>query len=603
MDEARKRYFGVLAIDARHAKSLHGLGLIARQTGDIDGAIRLFRQAVAIEPDDANYQFSLGGILQAVHRQDEALAAYSHALVINPEFAVAHNNVAALLQQMGKLEEAKEHFEQAVLIQPDYAAAHCNLGALLQNLGDLDGAVSSLERALAIRPDLAEAHNNLGLVLRQLGRPEEARGHYERAIALRPNYAEANSNLGVLLRQEGRLEESLACHKRVVNLSPNSAQAFDNLGNTLRDLGRLEESAVHHQRALTINPNFAKAHNNLGLTRRKQGKLGEARDSLNRALALEPESAEIRWNLALVDLLEGNYEAGWVGYESRHKRSENQPRSFPKPIWLGQPLHGDSILLHSEQGLGDSLQFLRYVPMVHAAGGTVILNVPGTLKRLAEGLPGIELLTSDDELLPPFNWHAPLMSLPLAFKTTLDTIPGDVPYLTVPKGAAESAMRQLWLRNKFRVGLVWSGNPKCSEDQIRSMSLASFGPVLDLEGCQFYSLQLGPAASQIGTAGAKIADMRSAIDDFADTAALMAHLDLVITVDTSCAHLAGALGKATWVLLPCAPDWRWLLDREDSPWYPTMRLFRQSRFGEWGPVVDRIRDELIKLAGRHNAGG
>lgn len=595
LDEARKRYLGVLAIDATHAKSLHGLGLIARQTGDLDGAIRLFRQAVQIKPNDADYQFSLGGTLQAVDRQDEALDAYSRALAINPEFAVVHNNVAALLQQMGKLDEAREHFERAVSLQPAYASAYCNLGALRQNLGDLDGAMWSLERALAIRPDLAEAHNNLGLVLRQMGRLDEARVHYERAVALKPNYAEAHSNLGVLLRQEGRLAESLACHKRALHLRPNSAQALDNMGNTLRDLGRLEESAGHHQRVLTIHSNSAKAHNNLGLTERKQGKLKESRESLNRALVLEPESAEIRWNLALVDLLEGNYEAGWIGYEARHQRSENRPRCFPQPIWRGEPLDGARILLHSEQGLGDSLQFLRYVPMVQAAGGKVILNVPVTLKRLAEDFVGTDSLTVDEETPPPFDLHAPLMSLPLAFKTTLNSVPSRVPYLTVPADASQVASGLSWPSDKLRVGLVWSGNPKCTEDQIRSMTLSNFLPILDVGGCQFYSLQLGPAAAQLATVGAPIMDLSLSINDFADTAALMAHLDLILSVDTSVAHLAGALGRTTWVLVPFAPDWRWLLDREDSPWYPTLRLFRQRRPGEWGSVIERVREELTRF--------
>ncbi|MGA2537051.1 MAG: tetratricopeptide repeat protein [Terracidiphilus sp.] len=605
-DEARRRYLDVLATSPKQAQSLHGLGLIAQQTGDLESAIRSIRQAVAIDPSDAGYHFSLGSALQAHRQIDEALNEYRQALALNPKLASAHNNIAALLQQQGKLEEARLHYERAVAAKPDYAAAYCNLGALLKNQGDFSGAVVCHRKALAIKPDFAEAHNNLGLALRGQGKIQEAKTHYERAVALRPNYAEAHSNLGVLLRLEGSLEDSLACHQRALSLSPNSAQALDNLGNTLCDLGRLDESAASHRRAVAIRPNFAAAHSNLGHTLRKQGKLPEARQSFNRALALEPQNAEIRWNLALLDLLEGNFAAGWLGYEARHQRNENRPRSFPQPIWRGEPLHGARILLHAEQGLGDSLQFVRYVPMVHAAGGTVILNVPASLRRLAAQLPGVETLTVDDEPLPPFDWHAPLMSLPLAFKTGFESIPNQCPYLTVPEEAMQDAMRAhkdlKLIDQKLHVGLVWCGDLKNTVDRMRSMKLSTLQPLFDLDGVQFFSLQLGPAALQLAAMPAPVqaplVDLRHAIQDFADTAALMAHLDLIITVDTSVAHLAGALGKPAWVMLPFAPDWRWLMDREDSPWYPAMRLFRQTRSGDWQPVVQRVRGELAALAGR-----
>jgi hypothetical protein len=263
-------------------------------------------------------------------------------------------------------------------------------------------------------------------------------------------------------------------------------------------------------------------------------------------------------------------------------------------------------LLHAEQGLGDSLQFLRYVPMVHAAGGKVILNVPSALGRLAASVPGVDTLTIDEEILPAFDRHCPLMSLPLAFKTTLDSIPSRVPYLTVPEEALRATKDFKGPSQNRRVGLVWSGNPKCTEDQIRSMPLSCLQPLLDLEGdlrlegnlqgLQFFSLQLGTAAAQLAAIQTPITDLRHAIKDLADTAAWMTRLDLIITVDTSMAHLAGALAKPTWVLLPFAPDWRWLLDREDSPWYQTMRLFRQPSFGDWASVIARVRHELTSLA-------
>jgi tetratricopeptide (TPR) repeat protein len=597
LEEARQLYLQVLAIHAGHARSIYGLGLIAYQAGNLESAVGMFRNAIAISHNEALYHFSLAGALQAQQKPSESLAEYRRALALKPDFAGAHNNIAGLLQALGKLEDAKIHYERAIAINPDYAAAYCNLGVVLQNLGDLTKSAACHKKALDLKPNLAEAHNNLGLVLRQQGKFEEAKSHYESAVKLQPNYAGAYNNLGVLLRQLGNLENSAACFEKLLMLRPNSSDAFDNLGNTLRDLGQLEKSAESHQRAIALSPDSAKAYNNLGYTQRKQGKLAESRMSFNRALSMDPESVDIRWNLCLLDLLEGSFVAGWSGYEVRFRRKENRPRSFPKQIWRGEPLNGARILLHSEQGLGDSLQFLRYVPMVHAAGGKVILNVPSALGRLAARLHGVDTLTVDEEMLPSFDRHCPLMSLPLAFKTTLDSIPGFVPYLTVPEEALRAANDLEWPNQKLCVGLVWSGNPKCTEDQMRSIPLSSLRPFLDLEGMHFFSLQIGAAASQLDATPAPITDLRCAIKDLADTAALMAHLDVIITVDTVTAHLAGALAKPTWVLLPFAPDWRWLTDREDSPWYPTVRLFRQPSFGDWDSVIALVGHELSALAG------
>ncbi|MGB9079071.1 MAG: tetratricopeptide repeat protein [Terracidiphilus sp.] len=498
-------------------------------------------------------------------------------------------------QQAGSLGEAAELYGQVLAAQPDSVAAHFNLGIVRQGLGDLAGAVASFEQALALRPELAEAHNSLGLTLRRQEKLEEAKAHYERALALKPEYADAWSNLGVLLRQLDELDASEKCLTKALSLRPENAGILDNLGNTLRDMGRLAESAACHERTIALDPRFPKAHNNLGYTLRKQGKLQEARSSFELAVLLDPRSADIRWNLCLLDLLESDFAAGWRGYEVRHERKENRPRSFSKPQWRGEPLDGARILLHSEQGLGDSMQFLRYVPMVVAAGGRVILNVPATLRRLAAELPEVDTVTVEGEALPEFAWHCPLLSLPLAFKTTLDSIPSQVPYLKAPEEAMHAADRLEWPEPELRVGLVWSGNPKCAEDRMRSMALKNFEPLLEMESFRFFSLQLGTAAGQLDAVRGPIMDLRPAIHDFADTAALVEHLDLVITVDTSVAHLAGALAKPTWLLLPFAPDWRWLLEREDSPWYPTMRIFRQAQFGDWAAVMERVRSELAEL--------
>src|SRR5581483_7526925 len=359
---------------------------------------------------------------------------------------------------------------------------------------------------------------------------------HERAVALRPEFAEAHNNLGVVLRDLGRLEESGAAHERALELMPEFAEALNNLGVVRRDQGRLEESRILLEKALALKPDYADALCNLGNVFKNQRKLHDARMSYEQASRLKP---------GLIELMEGNYAAGWRGYEVRHRRARNSPRTFPVPLWRGEPLNGARILLHSEQGLGDSLQFLRYAPMVQAAGGTVLLDVPPALRRLAAELPGLAVLTTG-EPIGPFAWHCPLMSLPFAFETQIDSIPARVPYLTVPEEAAKAAAARTWPGEGLRVGLVWSGNPKYSEDWFRSIPPHLVKSLLEMRSAHFFSLQLGAASRQLSDLSEKLVDLQSAITDMADTAALISHLDLIISVDTSVAHLAGALGKQTW---------------------------------------------------------
>jgi len=596
LEEAKQLYLQVLAIDVRHAKSLYGLGLIAHQIGNFDAAASMMRRAIAISPNDADYQASLGAVLQDHGRADEAIAAYRQVLRLDPKSEEAHFNLARIFLDQNKLNEARPHFEQALVLKPDSAETHTNMGMLLVREGKPEEARVSYQRALSLNPDFFEALNNLGNLFCTGGRLDEARACYERAIALQPNLAEAHNNLGVVFRDLGRFDEAQACYARALTLKPDYADAHNNLGIVFRDQGKLDESAACHERALALKPDNSEAYNNLGNTRRSQRRLEESLRSYEQALVLNPDNIEPKWNRSLVELLAGDFAAGWLDYEIRTRRKKNATRIFPQPIWRGESLNGARILLHAEQGLGDTLQFLRYLPMVQAAGGTVILDVPKSLLRMAEELPGIETLVATGDSLPPFEWHCPLMSLPLAFGTSIDSIPAPVPYLTVPADAQKNAERLDWPTKGLRVGLVWSGNPLFPEDWIRSIPLRSFAPMLGIESAHFFSLQMGPAASQLDEVDARMIDLRAAIGDMADTAALIAKLDVVITVDTAVAHLAGALEKTTWTLLPFAPDWRWLMEREDSPWYPTMRLFRQPRFGDWPSVLERVRGELAALA-------
>jgi hypothetical protein len=359
----------------------------------------------------------------------------------------------------------------------------------------------------------------------------------------------------------------------------------------------MEEAVNLYHQAIQLKPDYAQAHINLGVILQIQGQFDEALAHYDLVLASEPNHIEAQLNKSINHLVRGNLIEGFRGYELRWQSANvsSPARNFTQPQWRGEPLEGTSILIHSEQGLGDTLQFLRYIPMVKKAGGRVILEVPSRLRRLAAELSGVEQLVVSGEPLPQFDLHCPIMSLPLAFATTLDTIPGATPYLKVPQEASESARTRIEPSQGMRVGIAWAGNPKKARDQFRSMMLSVLDPLLRLSDIHFFSLQMGEAAGQLNSTPSNITDLAPFTSDMADTAAQIEQLDLVITVDTSIAHLAGALGKPVWILLAQDADWRWLREREDSPWYPTARLFRQRSLGEWTDVVERVQNEVLLL--------
>ena len=622
----------ILASHPQHADSLHLLGVIGHRAGQHAAAAELIRKAIAVNCRDASYHCNLGSVLHAMGRIDEAIASFDQALRLVPHHPETHNNLGNALQCLGRLDEAETHFRRALVgnpanpqtynnlantlqglgrleeaivlyvralaIHPGYAEAHNNLGNVLQTCGRTSEAVDHYRKAVTIRPNYAEAHNNLGNALEVLGKPEYAIASYERALSLRPNYPEAHSNLGNTLCNLGRLKEAEIHCKRAIALNPNDAAAFNNLGNVLQASGCLAEAAASYRRALALRPNYPVAHMNLGNALQSEGKLEEAVAQYERALAIHPNYAQAHMNKALTDLLRGDFAAGWRGHEWRWQidRPLSPRLSLKEPQWRGAPLNGARILLHSEQGLGDCIQFLRYIPMVQAAGGDVVLEVPRSMRRIAELLPHVGDLVVSGEPRPPFDCHCPLMSLPLAFGTTLETIPAQVPYLSAPQEACRMAEAYPWPNDGLRVGLVWSGNPKHLKDRRRSIPFSAFEPLIKTQGVHFFSLQVGGVQGALSASGATVIDLAPLIEDMGDTAALIAQLDIVITVDTSVAHLAGALGKPVWLLLSNDPDWRWLLERDDSPWYPTAKLFRQLSPGDWPEVIAQVTSALIAVA-------
>jgi len=501
--------------------------------------------------------------------------------------------------QAGRLHEAEPLYLEILAREPDHADALHHLGMAAGQVGRYDAAVDLIQRALAIKPDYPEAFNNLGNALQSQGQLDEAIAAYRRAIFLRPNSPDVHSNLGGALNAKGQHDEAIAAERHAIALNPKYPLAHFNLGNALKDKGQLDEAIVAYRRAVTLEPNYPEAHFNIGTAQSEKGKLEQAIAAYRRAIAVKPDYAEAHWNLSLALLAQGEFKEGFAEHEWRWQCKDlPRRRNFPRPQWDGSPLDGRTILLHSEQGLGDTIQFIRYVPLVAAHAAKVIVGSVPELHRLLQGMPGISHLLAAGETIPPFDLHCPLMSLPGVLGTTVETIPRKVPYLQA------DAQRIAWWhselaadRNRFKVGLAWAGNPTHTNDRNRSISLAALTPLAQGRGGQgtrFYSLQKGEAArqAQVAPLGRNLIDRTQELKDFADTAALIANLDLVICVDTAVAHLAGAMGKPVWTLLPFTTDWRWLRKREDSPWYPSMRLFRQTSRGDWGSVVNRVVEAL-----------
>ena len=484
-------------------------------------------------------------------------------------------------------------FSDGAKTSPESAEVHQHLGEAHERAGDLQAAANSYQRALALSPYSAELHCHLARALYRGGALLPAAELYRRALVLDPKKFEIYNDLGLVLTDLGNFEAALEVFRRSLINNPRSAKTIAGLGRLFERKGDLISAAEAYRDAIKLDPKLPAAYVDLGFVLYGLGELAEAADCFARLRALQPDSAEATVNLGLIHLLQGNLAAGWAEYESRWKVGVGDERKFLQRRWKGEALGGERILLYAEQGLGDTMQFVRYVPLVAARGGEVVLEVQPALHDLVAGTDGASRVIRRGETLPEFTWQCPLMSLPLALGTELDTIPASVPYI-VPDAARVEAWRERLQKNTRRVGLAWAGNPAHPRDRLRSIPLEQLVPLLNVAGTTFYSLQFGSGAEQMKLlpAGVRLIDLGDELKDFANVAAIVANLDLVISIDSAVAHLAGALGKPVWILLNKGCDWRWFLEREDSPWYPSARLFRQRTPGEWQDVVKRIDDEL-----------
>lgn len=601
LDEAVAEFRTVIALAPGFAEAHNSLGAALKRRGDVDAAMACYREALRLQPGFPEAANNLGTALQERGAADEAEAAFRTAIASRPTYAEALSNLGNALRARRRPAEAAELLGRAAVLRPDVPEIHYNLGITLHEDGRLEESASAYRRALALRPDYVAALNNLGNVLHELTDFDGAIAVYERAVALQPDLADGYNNLGRALKEVGRLDEAIAAYRRAVSLRIDFAEAHSNLGNALVQAGELDEAVAMYRRALASRSDYAEAYNNLGNALGQVGERDQAGEALRQALEIAPGMVDAQWNMALALLLRGDFERGWAMYEIRNRaKAVRLDPEFVNSFWDGSDLAGRRILLLGEQGLGDTIHFVRYIPMVRERGGEVALLCQSKLRKLMEGQLGIRQVESIGEQVPAFDVCCPLMSLPFVFKTRPETIPGNVPYLRAdPVRAARWAEKIRAESAKLRVGLVWAGNPTFGNDRYRSMPLDTLAPLAEAgRDVIFYSLQKGPAAEQAKRppAGMRLVDDTADLDDMIDTAALVSCLDLVISVDTAVAHLAGALAKPVWTMIPFAPDWRWQLGRTDSPWYPTMRLFRQRARNEWGTPVREARDALTELA-------
>jgi tetratricopeptide (TPR) repeat protein len=528
---------------------------------------------------------------------DDALARYRQAVAARPDDAAAEFALGTALWPAGHRQEALEHLSRAVALDSSHIDARNNLGNALLELGRFDEAIAQYRSALALRPNAAELHYNLGNALLTCERPQEAEPCYRAALALKPDHAGAHNNLGNALRSQRRHAEAITEYRAALSLRPEFFGTLNNIGSALLALHRPDEAIPYFQDALQAHPDYAEASNNLGGAMLALDRPEQALEWFRRAVAQDSGQVQARFGEAMALLAMGNFRDGWLAYEARwlDPRFREDTPEFTDEPWLGQQsVAGRTVYVHAEQGLGDTIQFARYAPLLRRRGASVMLEVQPPLVPLMRDLADVVIAQGD--AVPRYDLRCPLLSLPLAFATEPSTIPADIPYLR-----ADAVRRAVWAgrlgpRTRPRVGIAWSGAPDHPEDAIRSIPAALLLPPLAATGVELHVIQkdIRDSDAEAVTAAGLIVHA-DRLTDFAETAALTSELDLVIAADTSVAHLAGALGLPTWILLQFSADFRWMRKRTDSPWYPTARLFRQTERGAWPPVIAAVAAELAGL--------
>lgn len=600
-EDAQDAYRAILARQPGQPDALHGLGVLSAGRGALDEAQSLVSRAIEARPGAAAYHNSLGNILQRRGAHAAAESAFRRAIALDRHLAQAHANLGHTLRATGRHDEAVASYRSALALAPTLVSAWAGLGQAQLATGNCDDAVASFEKALAHQPGALPLRFLLGTALLDAGAFAKAETHLAAVAAGTPT-PEALCNLGRALIGQERCAEAVGPLESALRAKPGMVEALFNLAIARTESGDVPGAVACYEEAVAGDPGRVAAWRGLGAVRLELGDTAGARAALERALAIAPADAQSHGKLGLALLTDGVMPRGWHEYEWRWKCASYRPMPvLPVPLWDGGPLQGP-LLLHAEQGFGDTIQFCRYAPFLARRGWAVVLECQPELLRLFARIEGIEVVPRG-AATPPVVAHCPLMSVPARLGTTLATIPSDVPYLVPdPEDARRWAARLEALGDRLRVGLVWAGNPNRINDHTRSLELPVLGALIERHDVAWISLQTGGPASQAARYAERLHDWTNELVDFAETAALIAGLDLVIAADTAVAHLAAAMGKPTWILLPVGDVWRWMLDRSDSPWYPTAKLFRQSTRGEWSAVVaalDRALGDLPPLRGAH----
>ncbi len=602
LTEALKYYQLVADQAPDNAAALNNMGCILQRLGRHTEAETAFRRVLTLSPENAEGLNNLGYALYLQGKLEGAMDCYGKAVALNPDFKQAWLNLATVLQLNGNYAETVEAFRNCIRLTPENAEAHFKLGYIHHRAHNFSDAIKSYELALQLKPESPEYCNNLACALMENGAVEASLEYFERCLGMQPDFVDGLCNLGRAYKKLGRLDEAARKMKQALRLKPDLHMVHNELGMVYAAQGRYQQAMDCYHKTLQLNPDYAEACYNIGCALEGTARFQEALIFYQQAIQKKPDFAEAHVNKALLLLLHGRYAEGWQAYEWRFKRKDLRGRYWNRygvPLWDGGPFHGKRLYIQKEQGLGDTIQFARFFPLVKALGGTVIFEAEKPLIPLLKQVAGLDEVVEfqGTEHPAPVDLHIYLFSLPTLLGTTLETLPATCPYIHADQGKVEYWRRRL-NHPDLKVGLVWAGNPENKDDAFRSCHLSQFEPLSQIPGVQLYSLQKGTAAGQVSTVtwAERIVCLGEELKDFTDTAAVMANLDLLIAVDTVVVHLAGAMGRPVWNLRHAKPYWVWMLEKTDSVWYPTMQIYRQEQLREWGPVIDRVGADLTLMA-------
>ncbi len=568
-------------------------GLIFHQTKRFSEAMAALKRATELEPKQLLYFWALAEAARAGSEWEVAEKAYHQALILDPHHFDINLNLATLLHRVNKMEDALVAFLRCSEIDPTNPLVYSNLGAAWQSLHQFEKSEAAYRKAIELNPKLYQAWNNLGNLLHQIGRKEEAEVNYRQALVIHPRYVEAIANLGDLLQVNGKLSEALELYDQARANGDCSPELLYNEGNAYLQQDRLLEAIERYEGAVKLNPSLPQPYSNLGVAYLSTGNPRKAMQCYQKAISLSPDFVDAHWNRSLLWLITGNYEQGWPEHEWRWRLKKYMRRQFQQPLWNGEEFRGKRILLFAEQGLGDTIQFIRYAPMVKALGGSVIIETQPPLAALLRSCPGIDEVVIQNDPLPEFDWQVPLICMPRIFQTKVETVPQSVPYLRIPEGFVPPVLPPL-PEGKKKIAICWAGSPTHDNDRNRSCPIEALAPLFEDSRFTWVSFQKGPAVEKLKTfpAAKSVVNWGDHFRDFVDTAWATQQVDLILAVDTSVVHLAGALGRPTWLMIPFNPDWRWMLERSDTPWYPTMQIFRQSKPQDWPGLISTIHATL-----------